>query len=69
MAKIYSNLGRLNATAGEYRWALDYFTKALTIYKEHKDDFQISTNTNNIGWVHGKLGKYEEAFQCFEKSY
>lgn len=61
MAKIYSNLGAIYNHSNQFKWAMDFFKRSLEIFTAMKDEFQISTVTNNLGLLMSKMGKKTEA--------
>jgi tetratricopeptide (TPR) repeat protein len=69
MAKIYSNFGALYGNSNQFKWAMDYYKKSLQIYTNLKDDFQISTVTNNLGLLLSKMGNKNEALENYQKAF
>ena len=64
-----NNLGRLYSIVGNYKKALLYLNKALSIReKSDKTGKHLATVYNNIGIVYQKMGKYPKALEFYEKS-
>jgi len=61
---LYNNLGVSFAMAGEYKKAVNAFTRALEITEYSQKD----KTYNNLGLVLSKLGRYEDALEAFKKS-
>ncbi|CAF3433708.1 unnamed protein product [Rotaria socialis] len=65
-AMCYSNLGVVSAELGDYSNALEYQNKALNIRKKLPQGyFRYGTSYNNIGEVHRRLHRYDEALENY----
>ncbi|CAF1056680.1 unnamed protein product [Adineta steineri] len=69
-APIYYQLGRIKRNQGEYRKALSYFEKALTIRQLllpfNRPD--LADSYHNIGAVYVSMGDYPKALSYYEKA-
>ncbi len=45
----------------DYKWALEYATKALVQWQGQKDEMQIANLKNHIGYLNGKAGDFDKA--------
>ena len=75
MGDIYHARGNTACNQGEFSASLDYYKKAIEIYKEneHEDDeftknSKIADTLNNIAIVHRYLGDYDKAISILENS-
>lgn len=69
-ATSYNNIGIVYANLGDYDKALEYYFKALEIYKvvlgeKHSD---TASSYNNIGLVYDNLGDYDKALEFKNKA-
>ncbi|OFY62846.1 MAG: hypothetical protein A3H98_09765 [Bacteroidetes bacterium RIFCSPLOWO2_02_FULL_36_8] len=67
-ATVYNKIGIIHKYKGEYKMAIDFFFKSLTIYKELGDKQGISMSYQNIGVIHAERGNYEKGIEFFLKS-
>ena len=65
LATNYNDIGALYANLKQYKKALSFYTKALTINKATwgKDDPSIAKNYSNIGGVYYKMGDLHKALR------
>ncbi len=75
MGDIYHARGNSSCNQGDFGASLDYYKKALEIYKTNKnndDEFtnnsKIADTLNNIAIVHRYLGDYDKAIKILENS-
>ena len=70
IALSYNNIGSVYSNKGDYDKALEFFNKALAIWKaklgeEHTD---VATSYNNIGSVYSDKGDYDKALEYYNKA-
>ena len=70
IAISYNNIGSVYSDKGDYDKALEYYNKALTIWKsklgeEHTD---VARSYNNIGLVYQAKSDYDKALKYFNKA-
>ncbi len=65
LASNYNDLGALYANLKQYKQALHYYNKALTINKATwgEDDPAVAKNYSNIGGVYYKMGNLHKALR------
>ena len=61
IAYSYNAMGLLESKLGKYEHALEYYDKALEIYKNNNNLIQMDMVNNNIAIVKKKQGKYRES--------
>ncbi len=69
---LYHNLALIYSYLGEYEKSINYYNKAIRIYKTFHPNMQIlhiAGTYNNIAWVYLKQGNYEKSLELFKKSY
>jgi len=68
MAQSYTYLGQLKCTLSSYDASLEYFQKALKIYKELNDKEASASMYDNIGNVYLLQDDLDKALDCFIES-
>ncbi|MEM8566336.1 MAG: tetratricopeptide repeat protein [Bacteroidota bacterium] len=63
--KILSNVARLQ---GAIEDAIFYGNKSLSEFELSEDQFSIASMLNNLGLIHGHLGKYTKALELYFQS-
>jgi len=67
IANSYNVLGNANSSLGNARLALEYYGKALAIYKALNRPDGVLTMKNNIGDLLYQQGEYDEAMITFQQ--
>lgn len=69
-ATLYNDLGLEYRDIGQDHLALEYFQKALSIYREHLGEKHLFTATamNNVGAAYKRLGEYNQALEHLNKA-
>jgi tetratricopeptide (TPR) repeat protein len=65
---LLNNLGNEQWRAGNYQYALKYFTQAYKQVKNSGDEQQMATLLNNLGLVHWRLENNTEAMECYNEA-
>ncbi|WP_417350542.1 tetratricopeptide repeat protein [Flavobacterium alkalisoli] len=68
LAKTYGSIGIVCSEQNNYAKALEYYFKALKIYKEAKQQQIVFRLYNNIGIVYKTQGEYTKALEYFNKT-
>ncbi len=68
IARTYSNLGLIYKEKKSLKKAFETLNKAVIIYKEINNEFDLTSPLNNIGDVFLEQGKYNFAYQYFKKA-
>ncbi|RYJ45560.1 tetratricopeptide repeat protein [Flavobacterium beibuense] len=68
LAKTYGSIGIVCSEQNNYAKALEYYFKALKIYKEAKQQQIVFRLYNNIGIVYKTQGEYTKALKYFNKT-
>lgn len=68
LAKTYGSIGIVCSEQNNYAKALEYYFKALKIYKEAKQKEIILRLYNNIGIVYKTQKEYDKALEYFKKA-
>lgn len=68
LAKTYGSIGIVCSEQANYAKALEYYFKALKIYRAEKQENIILRLYNNIGIVYKTQGEYDKALNYFEKA-
>ena len=64
---LYHNMGNIYLTyKKDYKTALEFYFKSLTVSKNSENAFQIINSLNNIGNVYRLQGDYAKALQYYE---
>ena len=68
-AAYYNQLGYIKSNQGNYKEAIDYYEKALTIKEKTlpPDDPSLATSYNNIGAAYRNMGEYSKALSFYGK--
>ena len=68
-AKVYSDVGLVYTSAGQYENAAEYFEKSLILIRSIEGDKKLEASVcQNLGAVHNQLGSYEKAITFHEKA-
>ena len=66
MAGVYSKQGELNLALKLY---IESYKLKQDYYQKHPEDCKdLSSSLNNLGIIHKKLGRFEEAVMYFENA-
>lgn len=65
-AFAYNNIGCVYDSLGDYTKALEYFKRALTIFRENDSD--TAESYSNIGSVYHRQGVYHKALEYYDKA-
>ncbi|MBC7916075.1 MAG: sensor histidine kinase [Pyrinomonadaceae bacterium] len=68
-AEAYQNIQATYEAQGDYKLALNYAVKALTIRKKSGDLIQIANSLNNIGIIYDDLGNFSLALNHYLQAY
>lgn len=68
LARTYGSIGVVCSEQNNYAKALEYYFKALKIYRETKQDNIVARAYNNIGIVYKALKEYDKALEYFNKA-
>lgn len=68
LASIYGSLGVVFSEQNNYARALEYYFKALKLYKADKQEYIEAALYNNIGVVYKSHEEYDKALTYFEKA-
>jgi len=68
IAAILNSMGYVWALQGRYRGALEYCSKALSIYKTLQQERAIGTTLTTIGEVYRNQGHYEQAIDYYNQA-
>lgn len=68
LARTYGSIGVVCSEQTNYAKALEYYFKALKIYKETKQEHIVARAYNNIGIVYKALKDYDKALNYFSKA-
>ncbi len=68
LAKTYGSIGIVCSEQGSYAKALEYYFKALKIYREEKQEHIVLRLYNNIGIVYKTQKEYDKALNYFDKA-
>ncbi|QEE49432.1 tetratricopeptide repeat protein [Flavobacterium alkalisoli] len=68
LAKTYGSIGIVCSEQNNYAKALEYYFKALKLYKEAKQQQIVFRLYNNIGIVYKTQGEYAKALEYFNKT-
>lgn len=60
---IYSNIGVIYTDLEEFEFALEYFSKSLTIRRKIGDKNQIAAGLFDVAYIYQILGDYDEAIK------
>ncbi len=58
IAQLYTNLGTIDQSAGNFDLAVSYYKKADEIYRNHNNIAEETSNKINLGIVYLKIGNY-----------
>ena len=69
-ALIYRFLGLMKYNQGAYEEAINFYEKAIEIYKKTRfpNDINLGMFYNDIGLVYAEMGEYTKALSYYEKS-
>jgi tetratricopeptide (TPR) repeat protein len=65
-AMMLNNLALALGHAGDDQGALDRFEEAAAIVRELRDDHHEGQVVANLGFLHGRRGRREQALSCLE---
>lgn len=65
---VYSELGGISTSQGNFNKAIDYFRKQEQIIKEHHLKEHVSGIYNNLGIAYGSKGDWDMAMEFFRRS-
>ena len=70
MATSYNNIGYIYSAQGDYSLALEYYQKALAIYKQAFGDThpKVALSYHNIGYVYNALSDYALALNYYQQA-
>lgn len=68
LARTYGSIGVVCSEQNNYAKALEYYFKALKIYRETKQESIVARAYNNIGIVYKALKEYDKALEYFNKA-
>lgn len=68
MAKSYNALGYIYQRTYQTDSAIDYFLKALPIFKKSKAELNAAAVLNNLGVIYQNLPDYQKAKQAYEEA-
>ncbi|MGV3461136.1 MAG: tetratricopeptide repeat-containing sensor histidine kinase [Flavobacterium sp.] len=68
LARTYGSIGVVCSEQNNYAKALEYYFKALKIYKETRQEHIVARAYNNIGIVYKALKDYDKALSYFNKA-
>lgn len=68
LARTYGSIGVVCSEQNNYAKALEYYFKALKIYKETKQDNIVARAYNNVGIVYKSLKEYDKALGYFQQA-
>lgn len=68
LARAYGSIGVVCSEQNNYAKALEYYFKALKIYRETKQESIVARAYNNIGIVYKALKEYDKALEYFNKA-
>lgn len=69
LARAYGSIGVVCSEQNNYARALEYYFKALKIYRETGQQDNIAAANNNIGIVYKALKEYGKALEYFNKAF
>ncbi|PTX63792.1 tetratricopeptide repeat protein [Kordia periserrulae] len=69
VARSYHNIAALYRSKGDYNIAIEYYFKALPIYKAHDLDKETSDLLNSVGLLYQNIENYDEALKFLLDSY
>lgn len=67
-AEAYNNKGILAQQSGDYKKALEYISKSLSLQESIQDKNGISVALMNIGYIHNTLGDIPKAMDYWHRS-
>ncbi|MBK7856594.1 MAG: tetratricopeptide repeat protein [Bacteroidetes bacterium] len=62
-ARNLGNIGIVYDASGEYEKALQYYSKALSLYRQLNDKVGIARNLGNVAFVYQEMGQYARALE------
>ena len=68
LARAYGSIGVVCSEQNNYAKALEYYFKALKLYKETKQETIVAIIYNNIGIVYESQKEYSKALEYFNKA-
>ena len=63
-----NNLALALAHAGDERAAIDHFDASVAILREIEDTHHEGQVLANLGFLHGRSGRHEQAVYCLESA-
>ena len=67
IGQLVGNIGKIYETKYDYKSAIKYYEKGITIQSELKDDYGMAINYLNISEANSKIKNWEKAIEFAEK--
>jgi predicted ATPase len=68
MITILKRLGEISFNLSEWKLAMDYFTRSITLSEETENDLQRSESHRKRGYVLNRMANWQQAAKNFEQS-